>query len=154
MVRAVVRVLANSEKISRTRQGNNNSTNVKLEELEVATLPTLYIIFSHVSIPPLIAHSLPKHIHTQMAANILKEMRAAGHALDTCTLNHALSVLTLAQRTRQAFEFYEAMFQSGTGRARGCRCGGGQSWRLMMGGNILIAIRLSPHMAKNIRGRA
>ncbi len=50
----------------------------------------------------------------QMAANILKEMRAAGHPLDTCTLNHALSVLTLAQRTRQAFEFYEAMFQSGT----------------------------------------
>jgi hypothetical protein len=49
-----------------------------------------------------------------MAANILKEMRAAGHALDTCTLNHALSVLTLAQRTRQGFEFYEAMFQSGT----------------------------------------
>jgi hypothetical protein len=49
-----------------------------------------------------------------MAANILKEMRAAGHPLDTCTLNHALSVLTLAQRTRQAFEFYEAMFQSGT----------------------------------------
>jgi hypothetical protein len=47
-----------------------------------------------------------------MAANILKEMRAAGHALDTCTLNHALSVLTLAQRTRQAFEFYDAMFNS------------------------------------------
>jgi hypothetical protein len=36
----------------------------------------------------------------QMAANLLKELRVQ-HTLDTCTLNHALSVLTLSNRVHQ-----------------------------------------------------